>query len=165
MCLWVIRHQEIDDSLHHEWGVGLSWMDPSSDHDTLFLLVDLERHPISDGEVLTLVASYSPTKRVSRDIVQMLWLNFTKIFCQIGISVWLWVSEVDLIMVVLEGVGECESVVAPLVVRLLRLVLSVVVLIVREVLASSLPTLLALFFLLGGRWKGSGLFLLLFRID
>lgn len=69
MCFRVIRHQEIDDPLHHEWGVRLSWMDPSSDHDTLFLLVYLERHPICDGQVLALVASYSPAKRVPRDVV------------------------------------------------------------------------------------------------
>lgn len=55
-------------------------------------------------------------------------MYFTKVLGEIRISVRLRVCEVNLVVIVLKSVGECERVIAPLVVCLLGLVFPVVVL-------------------------------------
>ena len=76
-------------------------------------------------------------------------MDITEIFGQVGVGVRLGIGEVNLIVITVESVSESEGVVASLEVCLLRLILSVVVRIVREVLTTSVPSFLALFLLLG----------------
>ena len=123
-------------------------MDSSSDDYTLFLLINLVWNSICDRQVLAFVTCDSPTESIPGHVVQVLRLDITEIFSQISICVRLRVSEVNLIIVTLKGMSESEGIVASLVVCLLRLVFPVIVLEVREVLASSIPSFLAFVLLL-----------------
>ena len=119
-------------------------MNSRSNYNSLFLLVHLIWNSVGDCQVLTLVSSNSSAKSVSRHIVELSRLNFTKIFIQICVSVWLGVGEIHLVIVVLKSVSEGEGVVASLEIGHLVLVFFVVVLEVAQVLSASSPSLLEL---------------------
>ena len=82
-------------------------------------------------------------------------MNLTKVFIQVSVGVWLGIREVYLVIVVLEGVSEGESIVASLEVSHLVLVFLVVVLEIAQVFSSSCPSLLKLEVLLARTVAGS----------
>ena len=103
-------------------------MNSRSNYYSLSLLVHLIWNSVGDCQVLTLVSSNSSAKSVSSNIVELSRLNFTKIFIQVCVGVWLGVGEIHLIIVMLKSVSEGEGVVASLEIGHLVLVFFVVVL-------------------------------------
>ena len=85
----VVADQKVNGSLHHERGVGLTWVDPCADNHPLLLSVLLNGHSVGNRQVLTLVASYGSTQSVSRNVIQLLCLDGVEILCQVGVGVWL----------------------------------------------------------------------------
>lgn len=113
-------------------------MDPCSEDNTLFDLIDFVGNPVGDAEVLALVSSDSSAECFPSEIVELPWLNFTEVVDQVGVGVGQRVGKVNIVIVVFEGVSECEREVASLGVGLV--LLFVFVLVVPQVLSASHPT-------------------------
>ena len=103
-----------------------------------------------DSQIVAPVSSQGSAQCISRDIIQLLFLDFLYVVHQIRIGVWLGVGKEYGIIIVLEVVGECEGVVTSLIVR--HLLPPIVVLVVSDVFSGAVPAeLLLLKFLL---WEG-----------
>ena len=145
--LWSLRitaDQEVNDSFHHPGSIGFTWVDSGANDDSFLLLINLKRHSVCYCEVFTFVTGNSPAKSISGDIVKLSWLDLAQVFSEIWVGVWLSIWKINFIIVVLEGVSKCESVVASLVIGLM--LSSVVVLEITHVFSTSLPTSLFIFF-------------------
>lgn len=77
----------------------------------------------------------------------MLLLNYiSQVVCQVSIGIWLRISKEHSVVIMLELVGKCKRVVAPLLSG--HVLTAEVILIIRNVIASSVPALFACFKLL-----------------
>lgn len=85
----MVADQEVNHTLHHPRGVGLTWVSPGSDHDAFLQLVDLIRDPVGDGQVLALVTGNGSAKGVPGHEIELLGLDLTQVVAKIGVSVWL----------------------------------------------------------------------------
>lgn len=75
----------------------------------------------------------------------MFGLDLTQEISKVAVGIGLRISKVNYIIVVFEGVRECECIVAALVIDLLLFL--VVILIIAKVLTTSIPALLEVFLL------------------
>jgi hypothetical protein len=109
-----IAGEEVNDSLHHPRGIGLSRVDSRTQENSFFgLSFGTLRVLIltGNGEVFTFVTCESPSESSSVEEVLAIgvFLNPKKIFLEIGVGVGVAVCEVDLVVIVLESVGEAEG--------------------------------------------------------
>ena len=143
-------------------------MNSCCNNDSFLFLINLKRRSICDWEVFTPVTSDGSAQSVSTYVVELLRLDHTKVVQQIRIGVWLRISKVNWIVIVLERVSKCESVIASLKIGLLILILLIVVLKVRKILTTTIPPFFNCFVLLRCRARLFDLFrvlLLLFWIN
>lgn len=112
-------------------------MNPSCEDNCLFLLVFLKRHSVCDGQVLALVACNGSAQGISRHVIQVLGLNFAKVIRQVCVSVWLRVRKKYLVVVKFKCMREGERVVVSL--EVCDVLLLIVVLIVADIIAASVP--------------------------
>jgi hypothetical protein len=100
--------------VHHPGTVCLTWVDSSSDNDSLLFPVLLKVMPVRDSQVFALVTGDRPAQSVPCHMGHLFRLDVAQIVCQHCVSVRNRISEVDSVKVVLKRVAETKCVIAAL---------------------------------------------------